>query len=161
MNLDELDDAYAKAEAPEKKAFVGIPQGRYQAKVHTVDMTETAAEKKPMLSIQFEVIAGPHTGKREFKNIVFDKDRIESLAYAKADLSMLGWNKPLSKLNDLAERQTLLDKKVEIFKQIKGEDSQGRPRTNLYINKPLETADLAASASSGGSKRATDDEPPF
>jgi hypothetical protein len=138
MDLASLDSLYTSTEA--KGAPDALPDGTYQASVHMVDLMETST-KKPMLAFQLKVAAGPHVGRLLFVNrVITDK----TLPYVKQDLTTLGWTGTLSGLQDPIARRALLDVIVECKQVTKGTDDQGRPNTNVYINRRIDTATAVA-----------------
>lgn len=142
FNLADLDNEYNDAKAPDREE---LPDGSYQVTVDRVELGETKNEpKKPMLKWEFKVIAGDHVGRKLFKNSVMMSG--QALAFLKADLTAVGYTGPLSGLQDPAVRQKLLDVGLEIKKVTKGHDDQGRPNSNIYINRKIDASSPAMAA---------------
>lgn len=151
MDLASLDNLYGNTEA--KGAPEALPDGTYQGSIHMADLKETST-KKPMLTLQIKVAAGPHAGRLLFINRVITE---KTLPYVKQDLLTLGWTGSLSGLQDPLARRALLDVMIECKQVTKGADDQGRPNVNVYINKRLD----AALAGVGAAGAVDPNKPPF
>ncbi|MBE7461914.1 MAG: DUF669 domain-containing protein [Planctomycetes bacterium] len=124
VDLSALDGEYAKVEAAEVDE---IPDGKYQARVHSVRLTKSQSGN-PMLQFDLVILTGAHAGRHLFKNSVFTP---AALPFFKADLKVLGLDVP--KLSDLPKHlDAMLDVSLEVTKRTKGEYA------NLYFNKRLQ-----------------------
>jgi len=127
FDLADLDEDYTQAEAPERKDFDEVPDGKYQVKVDKVGLTISQAGNR-MLQWQLRVLAGAHANRVIFKQSMLETP--ENLKYLKGDLSTCGVE--LTKLSELPERLgDLLDICLEINKKTTGEFS------SVYLNQRI------------------------
>lgn len=125
-DLSAFDDDYEEAEAP---SAGDVPDGKYQVRVHRVDLSRSQAGD-PMLKWDLLVLSGPHADRHIFKNSVITR---KSLPFVKGDLLTLGVELPrFSELPDHLD--SLLDKTLEVNQRTKGE------YTNVYFNRRIELA---------------------
>ncbi len=144
-DLSKFDAEYEKTQAPEDGDFTPVPDGTYQVKIQTVEVKDTKTPPpRPMLAIEFEILAGPYKGRRLFKNAMIASG--DSLQYLKKDLATLGWTGKISELDDIGKRAVLLDRRFEVRNKSRGKDEQGRENFNIYINKALDGKAATASA---------------
>lgn len=134
MDLSSLESLYTNTEAKKTGDFEALPDGKYQVAIDNVDLKETST-KKPMLAWQLKVLAGPHKGRKLFKNSVITA---ESMSYLKQDLTLVGWTQSLTALSDPLARRVMLDVALEVTQKTKGDDAMGRPNVNVYFNRKLD-----------------------
>ncbi|MBW2093311.1 MAG: DUF669 domain-containing protein [Deltaproteobacteria bacterium] len=110
-----------------------IPDGLYQMRVASMELTRTKNTQKPMVKWGLEVIGPTHEGRKVFDNQVIHGDDAETkklqLSFIKSRLKLCGCEP--QKLGDLREphvREQVLDVEVEVKKRttVKGE--------NEYVN---------------------------
>lgn len=168
MGLEALDAQYEKEAVKDKPAFTLLPDGQYQTKLFALDVVMTKAPPaRPMLKLEFEILAGKFAKRRVWKNVMLTGDNIQ---YLKADLHALGWKHKLSDIEDIQKRATLLDRIVNIGLKTKvGKvDSRGQPQQNCFLNSsqdrvgtPSPSADAVKRASSVSADADDDSSPPF
>lgn len=125
-DLSAFDDDYDAAEAP---SYEEVPDGKYQVRVHRVELAKSQAGD-PMLKWDLVVISGGHAGRHVFKNSVITH---KSLPFVKGDLQTLGVVLP--RFSELPNHlDALLDQTLEITKRTRGEYS------NVYFNRRLDIA---------------------
>lgn len=62
-------DGFDAASVPEERAFEALPPGKYKAIIIGSEIKSTKAGTGTYLSVQCEVIDGPHKGRRVYDNI--------------------------------------------------------------------------------------------
>lgn len=153
VDLSAFDSQYEAAKPPENN-FANLPDGRYQATIEKLELSE-AKSGNPMFKFTFNIAAGEHAGRKLFKNSVVTN---ATLDFVKKDFSLLGHDGKLSDLQNPEVRMRFIDMMVEVYQKTKGEDDQGRPNVNVYINKRV---NFDGSAASGPAVSAGGDKPPF
>ncbi len=149
-DLDALDSAWGGTKAAEGKGADTLPDGRYQAKLHSCELKRSKDDGsggggKPMFSMCFEVLNGPMEGKKFWKNAMFTP---EAMPYTKADLTMLGFSGNLSDLKSIEVRARLLDRRVEC--NLKSRQQGDRSQQQVFINKSLDGTPAMNPANTGG-----------
>lgn len=150
IDLAQFDDAFAKAEAPEKKAFDAIPDGTYKVSIYNLSLTLSKSTNLPMIAFEFKITEGPFANRKLYKNSVVKND---TLQFLKKDLALIGFTGQLSTLRDQEVRHKFFDRILEVGVKNTGKDANGRANTNIYINK------LLSSPTANAPK--TDEEVPF
>jgi hypothetical protein len=154
MNFDDIDnsDTYDKAEAAKSGDFgEPVPDGKYQCIIDKAWLALSGPQSKNpgsrMLRWQLKIIGGKYGGRMLFRiNMIESPDNIKWL---KGDLEVCGLT--IHKLNELKERVgSLIGVGVEVQVKNQGKDSQGRPNSNVYLNKAVEIDRAAAGAESQG-----------
>lgn len=143
MDVSDLDNAYRDAEVLD---FEKVPDGTYQAMVHTVQF-KWIKSKPPERAFEwtFKVISGQMRGARIWKTSLL---RDDLLRFLKTDVSRFGL-----KINTLSELQSRLSELLDCIAEIKVEtkkDREGKERTNVYINRMITSDD--APKQNGGSE---------
>jgi len=134
-DLTRFDSVYASAPAEDED----IPDGKYDAVVDKVEFVRSQSSGNPMLKWTLRVIDPDYEGRKLWRNNVIVTD--ENVKWLKRDLVKCGL--VLEKVSDLPARLgELLDVKLVITKKTNGEF------VNVYINRRLTDADLAATAAS-------------
>jgi Protein of unknown function (DUF669) len=113
----------------EEKQYDEVPDGKYVVFVDRCELKETK-NGDPMLFWQFEIMEGPHRGRKLFKNNVLKT--VDNLRFLKQDLARAGFE--LERLADLEHQlESLLDRILEVQK--KTTKSKGETYENIYINR--------------------------
>ena len=127
FDLSQYDDEYAAA--PTENPNDPVPDGKYQAVVHKVELARSKQNDTPMLKWQLRIIAPHSVGRFIFRNNMLGN--AENIKWLKQDLFTCGLE--LEKLSDLPNRlEDLLDVAIEVTVKTKGEYS------NVFINRRLD-----------------------
>lgn len=143
FNLSQFDDDFTNTTAPEKGAFPVIPDGKYQVRVEALDLKKSK-QGNAYIAFELQILSGEFAGKKLFKNSVITAG---SMPYLKQDLQTLGWTGKLSELEDPSKRRVLLDVTLQVTVKSKGQDEQGRPNVNVYLDRQI-TVDASVAAAS-------------
>ncbi len=119
-------------EAPDKKEFDPIPDGRYQAKIDKVYMDVAKNTGVDLLCWELVIIAGKFKNRRLFKkNTLLTR---ENIRWLKDDLEKIELEiSPISTLDEHLE--DFLNIVVEVY--VKNKEYQGKNYATPYINKRL------------------------
>jgi len=79
-------------QAEEGGTYVAIPDGSYQAFVQDAT-TKSASTGKQMIVAVFEVLSGPHKGRRVWNNFTITRDNPNALAWFFKHMAALGLDK--------------------------------------------------------------------
>lgn len=128
IDLSQFDDDYESAEV-EDREFEPVPDGKYQTRVQSVELTRAKSSGNPMLKWTIKILAPTHAGRLLWRNNVMASK--ENIKWLKNDLHVCGIE--LEKLSDLPNRlEELLDLTLEITKRTRGENE------NIYLNRRIE-----------------------
>lgn len=143
--LKVFDDEYDQMEAPEKKEFEKIPNGKYQAVIDKVYMDVSKNSGSDVLVWEFVIIAGKFKKRRLFKkNTLVTRENIKWL---KEDLGKIELTiSPISTVDEHLD--DFKDIVVEVY--VKNKEYQGKEYATPYINKRLEIEIPADLNESGG-----------
>lgn len=148
-SLAYLDEKFE--DAPEPEIGTSLPNGKYQFRVDSVEVTETKSEPAiPMFKQELVVVDGEYAGKTVWRNNLLDvpddggltgeayeAKRRQRLGFFKKDLKAYGIDiaAPDFRLSSFLETRLgeLLDRVVEGAVQNK-KDSSGTERSNIYLN---------------------------
>jgi hypothetical protein len=162
VDLEKFDDAYDDAEATE--AASALPDGDYIVMVDQA-VVKKAASGNVMLALELKTVkqlTGLQQGddpehvkdRKQFKNIVFTE---KNMGIVKGELQKLGLVKGetegFDKFSDLKKDEVLeliLDKELWVTRKTKGEDKEGRPNVNIYINGTPDDYDAKAAEKKAG-----------
>lgn len=127
FDLSQYDEEYAAA--PVESPSESVPDGKYQAVVHKVELARSKQTDTPMLKWQLKVIAPHSVGRMIFRNNMLGS--AENVKWLKQDLFTCGLE--LDKLSDLPGRlEELLDVALEVTVKTKGEYS------NVFLNRRID-----------------------
>ena len=130
FDLNALDADYQAAVPAEKGSGDTVPDGKYIAFVHKVEVVETktgANKGKPRLSWQLIIEGGDYHGRYVFKSN--QMVTAQNLSWLKADLKVCGV--VLGKLGEMPDRlANLLDKRIRITLKNK----PGKPGKDDMVN---------------------------
>ena len=128
IDLSQFDDDYESAEV-EDREFEPVPDGKFQVRVQSVELTRAKSSGNPMLKWTLKILAPTHAGRLLWRNNVMASK--ENIKWLKNDLHVCGVE--LEKLSDLPNRlEELLDLTLEITKRTRGENE------NVYLNRRIE-----------------------
>ena len=128
IDLSQFDDDYESAEV-EDREFEPVPDGKFQVRVQSVELTRAKSSGNPMLKWTLKILAPTHAGRLLWRNNVMASK--ENIKWLKNDLHVCGLE--IEKLSELPERlDDLLDLTLEVTKRTRGENE------NIYLNRRIE-----------------------
>ena len=132
-----MNDSIREAEVKATNGYVMPPDGKYQARVQSIQVKESNNTKSgyPNFIMQLVILEGDHRGKSVYKRYSLEPDprRLEML---KSDLFLLGV--PLSSIYDLENADLMsgvLDMGVDIVIKTNVSKENGKSYSNIYLNR--------------------------
>ena len=136
MNVDLscFNEEYRKAPANEPQSppaqrsiRFGLPDGRYQVSIESVELTTAKSSGNPMVKWRFRVTSGAFENRLMFKNRAITPNTID---WVKKEMDACGLE--LEPFSDLPNRlRDLVNVRLAVAKVTKGDNE------NIYINKRL------------------------
>ena len=139
---------------PEEADDAAIPDGKYQARIESLEVTRSKTSGNPMLKWKLRIVAPRFAGRVLWRNSVLRNDA-ESLRWIKKDLAAAGLR--VTRLSELpAHAGSVSGRLIEISKTTRGEYE------SIYLNKLIDSGGAPGmdGASTPGSP-ALDDGLPF
>ena len=134
-DLADFDEAYETSDVSESD-FEPVPDGKYQVRVDTVELTRTQ-KGDPMLKWCLRIVAPSFVGRLLWRNNVLVSE--ENIRWLKKDL--FACDVRLARVSELpANLGRLLDIHLEVTKKTRGDFE------SVYINKRIRTPDEDPSA---------------
>lgn len=132
--LAQLSAAWDEAPEPENN-FQDLPDGEYKVQVSSVDLGYTKSGENVMLTVETQIVEGPHVNRKIWKYIVFGSANIN---IAKADIKRLGY--VLGALTELEQKKAQILNRRYIFKQASKANAEDptKPYRNIYIQRALD-----------------------
>jgi len=129
---------------PEAWEGTDVPDGKYTVQVSTCVLKETQKTGKPMIAWDLVIQTRGFEGRHLFLNRVLDRERPDSIKYARGDFQKIGIEvaTPREFVNAC---EAALDKVIEVQVKTNGD------YTNIYINKLAAGATASASSKSNSS----------
>lgn len=138
-NDSDFANLWDNTAAAPSSGFSSLPDGNYEAVVHSVRFEKTKTGKN-MIAWDLIVNAGEYKGRHVFNNQVLAT--AQGISYAKAQFSRLGFDCSSFENVHLAFEQ-LIDKIVAItLKTSKGSPDKD-PRQNVYVNKIIRAVEVS------------------
>ena len=128
-DLLDFDEDYETAEVSDDE-FQPVPDGKYQVRVDTVELTRTQ-KGDPMLKWKLRIVGPSHGGRILWRNNVMASP--DNIRWLKKDL--YASDVKLARISELpANLERLLDIHLEVVKKTRGEFDA------IYFNKRIRTA---------------------